>query len=1478
MSCGSDAEGPGAAAVRFTYHHAGAMDAPAPPVTVTLLLRGRRALSAFRRERLLRRVRAHHPSITGLDGRWVYFARAGDVAPWLVERLERLLDASCVAGGRAETGLDGAIVVAPRPGTISPWSSKATDIARRCGLEGVARIERGVAWWIARAGGSSRDCAGALAESGLLHDRMTQCAFVPSTSGSGASRSDAPDPNASGSSTSGAGASVSGAGVETLFPDGAPSPCSTVALGALREANATLGLALSPGELDYLRERFGALGRDPTDTELMMFAQVNSEHCRHKIFNASWTIDGVERERSLFGMIRHTHACNPGGVLSAYRDNAAVMRGHEASWFVPDPRTGRYVAEPERVEILMKVETHNHPTAISPFPGAATGAGGEIRDEAATGRGARTKAGITGFSVSNLRIPEFVQPWEHEHRRPGHVASAIEIMIDGPLGAAAFNNEFGRPALGGYFRTLEIDLARATGGACDDALLDDSIRGDTTRDDAIHSGSPRNRSTRDGSIHDGPLHEGSACAGSAHDDSIHDSAIHDGFAPNGPKRVYGYHKPIMIAGGIGNIRADQIHKSGIPPGARIVVLGGPAMRIGLGGGTASSAASGSGEEALDFASVQRENPEMQRRCQEVIDRCRQLGADSPILSIHDVGAGGLSNALPELVEGAGRGGRFELRAVPCDDPTMSPLEIWCNESQERYVLAIPPERIAEFAALCERERCPWADIGEAIRSRRLEVRDDGFDSTPVSMPMSVLLGDLPRMRRDAVRTTPVRGTFDTRGIEIGPALERVLHMPAVADKSFLVTIGDRSVGGLVARDQMVGPWQVPVADCAVTMSDFRACTGEAMAMGERAPVALLDARAAARLAVVEALTNIAAADVADIGRVALSANWMAACGEPGEDANLYDAVEAVAMELCPALGVPIPVGKDSLSMRTVWRDDTGSHAVVSPVSLIVSAFAPAEDVRLSLTPMLRTDIGESALLLIDLGNGANRLGSSALALAYGRLGAEPPDLGEVKAVPALFRVLAHLRREGRVAAYHDRSDGGLAACVLEMAFAGRAAIDVDVGPLGADPIAALFCEAPGAVLQVRKADVAAVRAAFGAEPPLAGRVHPIGKVETGDRVRFRTGGDVLHEASRTGLHQAWSETSYRIQRLRDDPECADEEYARIADENEHGLWCEATFDVDAGPPALLTGFATPPRDRTTSPAGSGVPPADSAASLAGSVVPLADPATPLAGPAAPLVALARPKVAILREQGVNGHVEMAAAFDASGFDAHDVHMSDLASGRVSLAGFIGLAACGGFSFGDVLGAGGGWAYSILLNPRCRDEFETFFRRGDTFTLGVCNGCQMLARLRDIIPGADIWPRFMRNRSEQFEARLAMTRIADSPSLFLKGMEGSELPAVVAHGEGRAVFDGDTLEHATRDRLICLRYAASRGDVAQRYPANPSGSEGGVTGVTTPDGRVTIMMPHPERTIRAVQHSWHPPHWGEDGPWLHMFKNARAWAG
>ena len=1360
------------------------MDAPAPPVTAVLLFQGTCALAEFRRERLVEQVRACVPSVADLDGRWVYFVRSADTSPWIIDRLEHLLDASCLRPDRACALPGVSIVVTPRPGTISPWSSKATDIARHCGLADVSRVERGIAWTVTHVGDDSGDASRCLAGSGLLHDRMTQSAFPARTFFSAESGPDA--------------------GIGAMFLDGTPPAHTTIGLGAdpcaaLQGANASLGLSLGSAEIEFLRARFGDLGRDPTDAELMMFAQVNSEHCRHKIFNASWTIDGVAHERSLFDMIRHTYACNPGEVLSAYRDNAAVMAGHAASWFLPEGGTGRYSAVSGRVEILMKVETHNHPTAISPFPGAATGSGGEIRDEAATGRGARSKAGFSGFSVSNLRIPGFVQPWEHDCGRPSHIASPLEIMLDGPIGAAAFNNEFGRPALGGYFRTLEVDVSR----------IGDRVGG-----------------------------PGGAKA-------LEGADRHDGSARGAVRaREYGYHKPIMIAGGVGNIRADQVHKNAVAPGARLVVLGGPAMLIGLGGGAASSGASGSGEESLDFASVQRENPEMQRRCQEVIDRCWQLGAANPILAIHDVGAGGLSNALPELIDGAGRGATVELRAIPCDDPGMSPLEIWCNESQERYVLAIDAGRVADFAALCERERCPWSEVGEATRHRHLEVHDARFDSSPVSMPMSALLGDLPPMHRDAVRLPPAGGTFDTSHFEIGPALERVLRMPAVADKSFLVTIGDRTVGGFVARDQMVGPWQVPVADCAVTLSGFHGCAGEAVAMGERTPLALLDARAAARIAVAEALTNIAAADVASVERVVLSANWMAACGEPGQDADLFDAVEAVAMELCPALGVSIPVGKDSLSMSTNWRDAMGVRKVVSPLSLVVSAFAPVEDARLSLVPMLRTDVGESSLLLVDLGFGANRLGGSVLALSHERLGASPPDLDRPEALPALFRALSRLRRGGLAVAYHDRSDGGLAACVLEMAFAGRAGVDVDLDPLGSDSMGALFCEEPGAVLQVRDGDLDAVHAIFDSEPALSRCVHRIGRVESSDRVRFAARGRTLHEASRTALHRIWSETSYRMQRLRDDPCCADEEYARIEDASERGLWCSATFDMDD---------VDAPAD--TDP--------DVASGVDG-------------GRGVPFLARARPGVAILREQGVNGHVEMAASFDAAGFDAFDVHMSDVANGRVSLAKFTGLAACGGFSFGDVLGAGGGWAHSIRFNPRCRDEFAEFFHRGDTFTLGVCNGCQMLERLRDLIPGTDAWPRFARNRSEQFEARLVMTRIPRSPSLFLTAMDGSELPIAVAHGEGRAAFDGDAFDRATRERLVCLQYVASDGSPAERYPANPNGSQAGVAGVTTPDGRVTIMMPHPERIVRAVQHSWHPPRWGEHGPWMRMFVNARRW--
>jgi phosphoribosylformylglycinamidine synthase len=1135
---------------------------------------------------------------------------------------------------------------------------------------------------------------------------------------------------------------------------------------ALYAANRDMGLALSDDEIAYLLEHFQAMGRDPNDIELMMFAQANSEHCRHKIFNSRWTIDGEEQPRSLFDMIRYTHDTNPGRVLSAYRDNAAVMAGSTATWFFPGAGDNSYRTVTESVDILMKVETHNHPTAISPYPGAATGSGGEIRDEAATGRGARFKAGLTGFSVSNLCIPGFEQPWEQDHGRPGRIASALDIMLEGPIGAASFNNEFGRPALNGYFRTLEIEM-----------------HGD-------HSG----------------------------------------------LEVRGYHKPIMVAGGIGAIRSSQIAKNAFPEGTRIVVLGGPAMLIGLGGGAASSMASGEGEETLDFASVQRDNPEMQRRCQEVIDRCWQLGDDNPIQSLHDVGAGGLSNAVPELVDGAERGGDFDLRAIPSDDPGMSPMEIWCNESQERYVLAIGAADVERFAAICARERCPWAILGTATDARHLLVSDTEADSPahtrPVDLPMALLLGNPPRMHRDVARRPPPETPLELGNLDLEDAARRVLRLPGIADKTFLITIGDRTVGGLSVRDQMVGPWQVPVADCAVTASGFQDYTGEAVAMGERAPLALIDGPASGRMAVAEAIMNIAAAPIDDLGDVVLSANWMAACGHPGEDAALHDTVRAVAMELCPALGIAIPVGKDSLSMKTVWQQDGGERAVTSPLSLVVSAFAAVSDVRRSLTPALIDSTGdtggETELLFVDLAAGHQRLGGSALAQVHGQLGTTCPDVDDAAALRAFFTDLQWLNREGLVLAYHDRSDGGLLVTLCEMAFAGHTGFVVDLDPLGPDAIAALFAEELGAVLQVRRDDRERVLARFAASPTLD--VHVLGAPSDDGRLRFTHGGTTIMDAPRSELQRVWRETSFRMQALRDDPDCAREEFERVDDDEARPLHASLAFD--------------PGEDIC-----------------------------------APFVGGRRPRVAILREQGVNGHVEMAAAFDRAGFFAVDVHMTDILEGRVALADFQGLAACGGFSYGDVLGAGGGWANTILFNERSRVAFGEFFDRDDTFALGVCNGCQMFAHLGDLVKGARHWPRFLRNRSEQFEARLVMVEVCESPSIFFAGMEGSLLPVPVAHGEGRAVFRDDGDLRAARDQgLVSLRYAEAPGEPALRYPANPNGSVDGITGLTTPDGRVTILMPHPERVFRSVQHSWHPPGWGEDGPWLRMFRNARAWLG
>ena len=1294
-----------------------------------LRFRGSPALSSFRLHRLLTLLQQQVATITGVYAEWLHLAD-GRLLIRDREILDRLLDYGPAAQCRP-INAEPTFLVIPRPGTISPWSSKATDIAHSCGLHRVQRIERGVAYYLETAHTLTEAQRAALEP--LLHDRMTEAVLGPDQ-----------DP-------------------AVLFMQAEPAPLQRVdVLGggqaALEQANHAWGLALSDDEIAYLTDCFKRLGRNPTDVELMMFAQANSEHCRHKIFNAAWRIDGVRQARSLFAMIRHTHQRHPEGVLSAYSDNAAVMAGFTAERLFPDPADGQYRYQTEAAPILMKVETHNHPTAISPFPGAATGAGGEIRDEGATGRGSKPKAGLCGFSVSHLRIPGFIQPWELDYGKPDRIASALDIMLEGPLGAAAFNNEFGRPNLAGYFRTFEQD------------------------------------------------------------------------GPDGQRR--GYHKPIMLAGGLGHVRPDHVHKADVPPGTAIVVLGGPAMLIGLGGGAASSMTAGSSHEALDFASVQRGNPEIQRRAQEVIDRCTALGADNPILSIHDVGAGGLSNAVPEIIHDAGRGGRFALRAVPNDDPGMSPMQIWCNEAQERYVLAIAAERLERFEDLCTRERCPYAVIGTATDAPHLTVRDRHFANNPVDLPLSVLFGKPPKSVREACSLAPITQTdgFEGSGIELADAVARVLRFPTVADKSFLITIGDRTVTGLVCRDQMVGPWQVPVSDVAVTATSFVGWTGEAMALGERTPLAVLNAPASGRMAVAEALTNIVAARIEQLGDVKLSANWMAAAGHPGEDDGLFATVQAIGMELCPALGIAIPVGKDSLSMRTVWQDGGQAKSVVAPLSLIISAFAPVRDVRRTLTPQLRTDLGETDLILIDLGRGQNRLGGSVLAQVYQQWGESVPDVDVPDDLRAFFATLQALNAADQVLAYHDRSDGGLLAVLAEMMFAGGCGVTVLLDDLAAatTPLAALFAEELGAVLQVRATDRAAVLAQLAAAG-LGACSQVIGALNHEDRFVVRHSGATLFAASRAELRRWWSETSYQMQALRDHPDCAREAFVAACDPADPGLNVHLSFD---------------PNEDITTPF------------LRGS---------------------ARPRIAILREQGVNGQSEMAAAFDRAGFAAVDVHMSDILAGRISLADFHGITACGGFSYGDVLGAGEGWAKSILFNPRARDEFAAFFARSDSFGLGVCNGCQMFSTLRELIAGTELWPRFVRNRVEQFEARLSLVEVLPSRSLFLQGMEGSRLPIAIAHGEGRTEFRiGQDVTKILATGVAVLRFVDHHGQPAAHYPANPNGSPGGITGLTSRDGRFTILMPHPERVFRTVQYSWHPDSWGEDGPWLRLFRNARHW--
>ncbi|ANE55485.1 phosphoribosylformylglycinamidine synthase [Methylomonas sp. DH-1] len=1294
-----------------------------------LILPGTSALSRFRIEKLLGDLQAIDAGIVGIDARFQHFVQLdADLSPAQQAMLARLLDYGDAAdhAPAAGAGLEpaGVLWVVPRLGTISPWSSKASEIAERCGLTAVKRIERGIEYRFFSGAALADEVKQNIAA--VLHDRMTQQVVSDPT------------------------------GLD-LFAKHEPKPLQTVAViengrAALEQANAELGLALSADEIDYLADSFTRLGRNPTDVELMMFAQANSEHCRHKIFNASWSIDGEEQAKSLFAMIRNTHNLHPQGVLSAYKDNASVLVGPSAQVFIRHADSHRYGYVEEAAHILMKVETHNHPTAISPHPGAATGSGGEIRDEGATGRGSQTKAGLTGFSVSHLKIPGFAQPWEADNGKPERIASALDIMLEGPIGGAAFNNEFGRPNLAGYFRSFEQ-----------------------------------------------PAESGEA------------------------NHFRGYHKPIMIAGGMGNIRPMLVEKQPIPAGALIVILGGPAMLIGLGGGAASSQTSGASAAELDFASVQRENPEMQRRCQEVINHCNSLGEDTPIVSIHDIGAGGLSNAVPEIIHDAGKGGRFELRKVQNADKGMSPMQIWCNEAQERYVVAIKPESLELFQSFCEREHCLYAVIGHATDEEHLTLSDEWFgQSSPIDLPMSVLFGKPPKMHRDVKRLHKALPDLALDQVELGEAVKRVLAFPAVADKSFLIHIGDRSVTGLVARDQMVGPWQVPVADVAVTASGFRAYTGEAMAMGERTPLALIDGPASGRMAIGEALTNLAAARIGNLNDVKLSANWMAACGSPGEDAALFDTVKAVGMELCPALGIAIPVGKDSLSMKTVWQDGGKDKIMTSPLSLIITAFAPVLDVRNTLTPELKNE--DSVLLLIDLGQGKNRLGGSVLAQVYNQLGSQAPDLDDASLFKRFFDTIQALNEQGLILAYHDRADGGLLATVAEMLFAGRKGVDLDLSDLTGDTLSGLFNEELGAVLQIKNSELNQVARLLD-QVGLDDHSFVVGRVVDGRQLRIFKAGRELYSASRAELQQTWSEVSYRMQALRDNPDCAKQQFERIADDNDPGLTAQLTFD---------------PND-------------DIAAGFVGQ---------------------AKPKVAILREQGVNGHVEMAAAFDRAGFDAIDVHMTDVIGGRVSLSEFKGLVACGGFSYGDVLGAGGGWAKSILFNAKARAEFAAFFARPDTFGLGVCNGCQMMSGLKDIIPGAEHWPAFKRNLSEQFEARVAMVKIQASPSIFFAGMAGSLLPVVVAHGEGRAEFGSANPAQAQ----VALSYVDNYGQVTAAFPANPNGSPLGITGLTTADGRFTIMMPHPERCFRAVQNSWHPADWAEDGAWMRMFRNARAWVG
>ncbi len=1289
-------------------------------------LQGHSALTDYRCEQLYQAIKRFLPALCKLavyHDYWVQVKRPlqSDEKP----RLRQLLNQAVLSEAPQD---ESAVVfwVTPRIGVISPWSSKATDIAHICGLDAILRLEQGMRFVL-----SGVSYAQLQAVKSLLHqtvyDPLTQSIIYDFDE------------------------------LKTLFRHGEPQPLADIplleqGLSALLSANEHMGLSLSESELNYLLAAYQRLGRNPTDVELMMFAQVNSEHCRHKIFNANWTIDQQAKEVSLFQMIRHTYQHYPDKVLVAYSDNAAVVATTTpVHRFVIDPQTHVYQKQYEQTPYVLKVETHNHPTAISPFAGAATGSGGEIRDEAATGCGAQAKAGLCGFSVSHLRIPDLPQPWEMANPKPPHVACALDIMLQAPIGAASFNNEFGRPNILGYFRSFEMRL-----------------------------------SSQYGEVH------------------------------------RGYHKPIMIAGGIGHIRPAHVEKKTLFSGVPLIVLGGEAMSIGLGGGSASSRQHCEGQESLDFASVQRANPEMQRRAQEVINACCALGQDNPILSIHDVGAGGLSNALPELVHACDLGAAFNLRAIPNVEPQMSPLAIWCNEAQERYVLAIKPHALEFFTVIAKRERCPFAVIGQASENPDLRLQDPHFNNQPIDLPLSVLFDEMPALSCSDEHAAPAYQKFATDTIDLAEAIKRVLQYPCVASKNFLITIGDRSVGGMVSRDQLVGPWQVPVADCGVTTDSFDAVTGQAIAMGERPPIALLHHAASARMALAEAITNIASAAIDDISDIVLSANWMAAADYPGEAAGLYDAVQTVAMEICPALNVVIPVGKDSLSMRTSWQQNASTHAVTAPLSLIISAAANVVDVRSTLTPQLRQDVGETRLLLLDLGKGANLLGASVLAQVYNTLGDRPPDLDDPQLLGQFFNAIQELNRQQLIFAYHDRSDGGLLATLCEMMFAAHVGVDINLDALGADAIASLFAEELGAVIQVKADDMDKVMTIL-SYYQLQAYCHDIGVLNHQDQLRLTSNRECFYQESRVNLQRWWSQNSYELQRLRDYPPCAQQEFDALLNTDDVGLNARVNFDFDLAP-VIQRGI--------------------------------------------------KPKVAILREQGVNGHVEMAAAFDRAGFTSVDVHMSDILAGRQRLSDFKALAACGGFSYGDVLGAGRGWAQSILMHAQARDEFAAFFQRQDTVTVGMCNGCQMLSGLREIIPGASHWPAFLANQSEQFEARLSLVKIAHSPSVVLRDMAEAVIPVVVSHAQGRVAFaQENNLQEILAQQLIGMHYVDNQHQVTLDYPANPNGSVDGIAALTNQDGRITIMMPHPERVFRSVQMSWHPQEWQENSPWMKLFYNA-----